>query len=127
MEAMKRKKVHTSADKIEADMLVEALKNNHISAYRQGCGSGGYMDIYAGNSIFGEEIYVDEQDASAAAEIIEEITGAGAELEIAPGDEILETGDGLGKRGMGLVLLLAGVLCLIGLILFSVLQNAALW
>lgn len=75
MEAMKPIKVYSSAERIEADMLVEALKNNKISAYRQGVGSGAYMDICSGYSVFGEEIYVDEADVQAAKEIIHEIVG----------------------------------------------------
>lgn len=75
MEAMKPVKVYSSAERIEADMLVMALKDNHISAYRQGVGSGGYLDIYSGNSVFGEEIFVDEADVQAAKEIIEGIVG----------------------------------------------------
>lgn len=81
MEAMKPVKVYSSAERIEADMLVMALKDNHISAYRQGVGSGGYLDIYSGNSVFGEEIFVDEADVQAAKEIIEGIVGKEASEE----------------------------------------------
>ncbi len=81
MEAMKPVKVYSSAERIEADMLVMALKDNHISAYRQGVGSGGYLDICSGNSVFGEEIFVDEADVQAAKEIIEGIVGKEASEE----------------------------------------------
>lgn len=81
MEAMKPVKIYSSAERIEADMLVMALKDNHISAYRQGVGSGGYLDIYSGNSMFGEEIFVDEADVQAAKEIIEGIVGKGVSEE----------------------------------------------
>lgn len=81
MEAMKPVKVYSSAERIEADMLVMALKDNHISAYRQGVGSGGYLDIYSGNSVFGEEIFVDEADVQAAKKIIEGIVGKEASEE----------------------------------------------
>ena len=73
MEAMKRVKAYSAADKIQADMLVEMLNRNHIQAYRQGKGSGGYMDIYAGFSIYGEDIFVDEADLPAADQLIQEM------------------------------------------------------
>lgn len=73
MEAMKRVKVYTAESRILADMLVEMLGRNQIQAYRQGKGSGGYMDIYAGFSIFGEDIYVDEADAAATEQLIQDM------------------------------------------------------
>ena len=82
MKAMDRIKVYEAAEKIEAEMLVEMLKRNQVSAYRQGKGSGGYMDIYAGNSIYGEDIYVDAEDEESAKKLIEEMTA-----EVAPDAE----------------------------------------
>lgn len=73
-ESMKRTKVYQAYDRIQAEMILGALENNQIAAYRQGIGSGGYMDVLAGNSIFGEDIYVDEADVQKAKEIIESIT-----------------------------------------------------
>lgn len=75
MKAMNPVKVYSCAERVEADMLITALENNKIPAYRQGVGSGGYMDIYSGNSIFGENIFVDEEDVKAAREVIESIVG----------------------------------------------------
>lgn len=73
MEAMKRVKAYSAADKIQAEMLVEMLNRNQIQAYRQGKGSGGYMDIYAGFSIYGEDIFVDEADLPRADQLIQEM------------------------------------------------------
>ncbi|MDD3339947.1 MAG: DUF2007 domain-containing protein [Lachnospiraceae bacterium] len=85
MEAMNPVKIYSAPDKITAEMLLELLKNNEIPAYKQGRGSGGYMDIYAGNSLFGEDIYVDKDDAARASRLIQEVT---AEAE--PLDEIFQ-------------------------------------
>lgn len=56
-------------DRIQAEMLLEILCKNGIPAYRQ----GGVMDIYAGNSIDGEEIYVRGADFQKAQEILSEL------------------------------------------------------
>lgn len=81
MEAMHPVKIFSAPDKITAEMLLELLKQNGIPAYRQGRGSGGYMDIYAGNSLFGEDIYVDEDDAVHASQLIQEITAEAEPLD----------------------------------------------
>ena len=87
VEAMKPVKIYTAGDRVEAEMLLEALHRNHIQGFREAPGSGGAMDVYTGNSIYGEKIYVDELDASRAMEIIESVLPE-AELSTAPGDEI---------------------------------------
>ena len=85
VEAMKPVKIYTAGDRVEAEMLLEALHRNHIQGFREAPGSGGAMDVYTGNSIYGEKIYVDELDASRAMEIIESVLSE-AELSTAPGD-----------------------------------------
>ena len=70
-EAMKPVRLCSTADKINADMILELLSNNHIPAYRKGIGPGAILDLYAGNNSFGEEIYVDERDASRAKELLD--------------------------------------------------------
>ena len=74
MDAMKPVKVYSCAKRFQADMIIEALKNEGIPAYSQSDGSGEYMEIYMGTSLFGENIYVDENDARRAEEIIRGIT-----------------------------------------------------
>lgn len=74
MDAMKRVKVYSCAKRFQADMIIEALKSEGIPAYSQSDGSGEYMEIYMGTSLFGENIYVDENDARRAEEIIRGIT-----------------------------------------------------
>lgn len=70
MKGMKETNVYVARDRIEAEILVDILNKNGIPAYRQGLGVAGILDIYAGNSTFGEEIYVDETDVNAALELI---------------------------------------------------------
>ena len=74
MVAMKPVKVYSCAKRFQADMIIEALKSEGIPAYSQSDGSGEYMEIYMGTSLFGENIYVDENDAHRAEEIIRGIT-----------------------------------------------------
>ncbi len=74
MDAMKPVKVYSCAKRFQADMIIEALKSEGIPAYSQSDGSGEYMEIYMGTSLFGENIYVDENDAHRAEEIIRGIT-----------------------------------------------------
>ena len=74
MDAMKPVKVYSCARRFQADMIIEALKSEGIPAYSQSDGSGEYMEIYMGTSLFGENIYVDENDARRAEEIIRGIT-----------------------------------------------------
>ena len=74
MDAMKPVKVYSCAKRFQADMIIEALKREGIPAYSQSDGSGEYMEIYMGTSLFGENIYVDENDARRAEEIIRGIT-----------------------------------------------------
>lgn len=125
MEAMKPVKVYSSAERIEADMLVMALKDNHISAYRQGVGSGGYLDIYSGNSVFGEEIFVDEADVQAAKEIIEGIVGKEAPEESRYSTDQEAGGDESSVRTWAPVriFVLLAAIFLIAAIIFSITTN----
>ena len=61
-------KMMYAANAIEADQVIEKLKQNGIVAIRQ----GGIKDIYMGGSAMGEEIQVAEADLERAAAILEE-------------------------------------------------------
>ncbi len=80
MEGMKPVKVYSCSDRVQADMLIEALKREGIPAYAESKGSGDYLNIYMGTSVFGETIYVDENDADRAKEIIEGMTQADSDV-----------------------------------------------
>ncbi|MBU9728444.1 putative signal transducing protein [Diplocloster modestus] len=73
MRAMREVKIYSAEDRVQADIILEVLKKNDIPAFRQGLGSGGIMDIYGGNSIYGEDIIVDSDDVERALEVLRTI------------------------------------------------------
>lgn len=61
----------TSADNnINAELILGVLRNNNIPCYSKEPGSGGYMSIYMGYSIYGKDIYVDKDDYEQAKELL---------------------------------------------------------
>ncbi len=64
-------KIYTAEDNLQADMILDTLKNNGVPAYKIDEGAGGFMNMYAGSSMLGEDIYVAEEQAELAAEVIE--------------------------------------------------------
>lgn len=84
---MKPVKVYSCADRVQADMLTEALRREGIPAYAESKGSGDYLNIYMGTSVFGETIYVDENDAARAKEIIKDMTGADMDATVSPTEQ----------------------------------------
>lgn len=69
---MERKAVRLciTRDNLEAQMILNVLEDEHIPAYKKDLGSAQIMNLYGGNSSFGEEIYVAEDDACRAMDII---------------------------------------------------------
>jgi hypothetical protein len=63
-------KIASVANDIEAELIRNLLLNNNIPCFKKNNESGGYMNIYMGYSIFGEEIYVDEKDAQTAKDLL---------------------------------------------------------
>jgi len=59
MNVTKPVKVITVYDRIQAEMILDLLKQNGIPAYRLGSGLGDIMDITTGNSGMAEDIMVD--------------------------------------------------------------------
>lgn len=74
MEGMKPVKIYLCADRVDADMITETLNDRGIPAYSESKGSGDYMNIYMGASMFGNDIYVNEKDADRAKEIVAALT-----------------------------------------------------
>ena len=112
MNAMKPVKVYSCAKRFQADMLIEALNEEGIPAYSQTDGSGEYMEIYMGTSLFGEDIYVDESDAARAEEIIKGMT--------LPADDTQQTAESDEPAAVseGNRMSAAKIICLIAAILF---------
>ena len=77
---MERKavKIYTAPDNLQAEMILEVLEKNGIPGYKRDLGAAGIMNLYTGNSTFGEEIFVAEEDVPKAAELLE---GMGLEAE----------------------------------------------
>lgn len=67
---MKEYKICSVKNTYETEMMIDILKKHHVPAFRRGIGGAGIMDIYSGNSTFGEEIIVDEEDAEFALQLI---------------------------------------------------------
>ena len=77
---MERKavKIYTAPDNLQAEMILEVFGKNGIPGYKRDLGAAGIMNLYTGNSTFGEEIFVAEEDVPKAAELLE---GMGLEAE----------------------------------------------
>lgn len=72
--AMKPVKVFSAANAVEADLVLNLLRNNGIPCFKKDNGSGSYMNLRLGFSVYGEEIYVDEGDYETASEMINSFT-----------------------------------------------------
>lgn len=68
--AIKPVKLTSVANEIEAKMLLSYLESYGISCYKKDANIGGYMNIYMGYSIFGEDIYVDKEDYDIAVDLL---------------------------------------------------------
>lgn len=55
---------------VEAESLLARLKSAGIPCYRMESGAGSYLTITAGLSLAGYDVYVSEQDADRAIQII---------------------------------------------------------
>ena len=84
---MERKavKIYTAPDNLQAEMILEVLEKNGIPGYKRDLGAAGIMNLYTGNSTFGEEIFVAEEDVPKAVELLEGM-GLEAEPETSSGD-----------------------------------------
>ncbi len=56
---------------VDAEMMMEILRNEGIPCFRKSREAGGYLSISMGFSIFGEDIYVDKENAQAALDILD--------------------------------------------------------
>ncbi|MFA9464753.1 MAG: DUF2007 domain-containing protein [Velocimicrobium sp.] len=68
--AMDAVKLISVDNTINAELVLNLLRNNDIPCYAKDNGIGGYMNIYMGYSIFGKEIYVDKSDFAHATEVL---------------------------------------------------------
>ncbi|MBS4981181.1 MAG: DUF2007 domain-containing protein [Lachnospiraceae bacterium] len=66
-------KIFTAQDNIQAEMILATLSDNNIPALKKDIGSAGIMNLYGGNSNFGEEIYVAVWNAEKAEEVLRDM------------------------------------------------------
>ena len=81
-------KIRYSLNVIDAEMAMDLLSQNNIPCFSKHPESGGYMSIYMGFSVYGEDIYVDRKDAQAAIDILNDwdvTRGASAEESVEAG------------------------------------------
>lgn len=64
-------KLMSTGNKIQAELIVQMLKQNGINCYYKENGAGSYMDITCGFSVFGQEIFINEEDKEKAEELID--------------------------------------------------------
>lgn len=67
------KKVYNAQDEIEANMLENALEDAGIAAFSRESGSGEYMKIVSGFSVYGRDIFVEDENEDEAKKIIKEV------------------------------------------------------
>ena len=63
-------KLFTAEDNLQAEMIMNILKDSGIPALKEDLGNAGLMNLYGGNSKFGENIYVVEDHYAKAKEIL---------------------------------------------------------
>ena len=119
MEGMKPVKVYSCADRVVADMITETLNNRGIPAYSESKGSGDYMNIYMGTSVFGNDIYVNEKDADRAKEIIDALTVPIGEKASAGDADLLVRPPDKRLRVVRIISLIAALLMVIGAVVPS--------
>lgn len=109
-------KAVTIPDSITADMVLEALKDNNIPSYKKDLGVGNYKRITAGYSIYGSEIYVDEDSLDEANDIIVQIYGSEEVSDVKEESDDLVKGNKRFNRRRTIFLCAWLVLVLIGVI-----------
>lgn len=70
---IKMVKLCNAGDQMQAELLIGVLRENHIPSYSKKPGSGEYMAVSMGFSIYGIDLYVPEKDKEKALEILKEI------------------------------------------------------
>lgn len=63
-------KIITVLDNMQAEMIMEALENAQIPSYKKDADGSGFLKMYGGNCLGGYEIYVAEETAKRAADIL---------------------------------------------------------
>ncbi|MBR2728888.1 MAG: DUF2007 domain-containing protein [Lachnospiraceae bacterium] len=62
--------VFTAKDALEAEMVLITLKKAGVPAFRQDLGDAGLLNIYGRDTLYGANIYVAEEKAEEAKEVL---------------------------------------------------------
>lgn len=73
MEEANVTKIFTAEDNLQAEMVLEALGNAGIPAYKKDADGRGFLNTYGANSLCGEEIYIPAEGSKKAAEVLEDM------------------------------------------------------
>ena len=119
MEGMKPVKICSCADRVQADMITETLNERGIPAYSESKGSGDYMNIYMGTSMFGNDVYVNEKYADNAKENVYALTMPLEEKTDAAEEDVPDRTADKRIRAVRIVSLIAAVLVLVGAVVPS--------
>lgn len=63
-------KICNVSDQMQAELLSSVLRENHIPCFSKKTGSGEYLTVSMGFSVYGEDLYVPEQEKEKALGII---------------------------------------------------------
>lgn len=110
-ETEKKVRIYYAKDTGEAEKVQLFLKANGIESSREKLGSGAYLDIYAGNSAYGEEIFVAEEEKDRAKVFVEKYLLQSEDRE---GEaELQKKKDRKQRRNVTILLLLAVILLIL--------------
>jgi len=84
------KKVYSVADNTEADIIIEFLKSNDISAYKSGQGNSDFMNVYSGNSTQGVDIMVLDENFSVASLLLSDYKDASKNQPALPKSKLIK-------------------------------------
>lgn len=82
------KKIYNAANNFEEQNILNELEENGIHPYIIDSGTGQYMNIAAGFSVYGKDIYVEEEDADKAIDIINRVKAEASEVEDAGREKV---------------------------------------
>lgn len=71
LEAMKPVLLISVVNNYDAGIILNLLENNSIPCFKKDKFVGGYMNLLMGYSVYGQDIYVDEEDYDRAVELIQ--------------------------------------------------------
>ena len=123
-------KVFNAADQIQADVIHDHLKQNGIESMSKQPGTGEYMNIAMGYSVYGTDIYVREDQKAKAEALINELlydsdydTSTDEEIKL-PWWQKMCIRDRFKRKPLFLVMVkYIAPICIVAILVFSVLEG----